>query len=57
MSGEMKKGISGIPASLPRIALRRILITTGSHTDEQQAVIWLYGSVRMLGKLADALES
>ena len=57
MSGEMKKGISGIPASLPRIALRRILITTGSHTSEQQAIIWLYGSVRMLGKLADALES
>lgn len=24
---------------------------------EQQTVIWLYGSVRMLGKLADALES
>ena len=38
MSGEMKKGISGIPASLPRIALRRILITTGSHTDENRCI-------------------
>ena len=39
MSGEMKKGIFGIPVLQPRTVSSRILITTGSHTDAKQKTL------------------